>query len=330
VQLRGLEQADPAELAAHLTAAGMLPSPEHETVRNIAAPPVAPPSVRDLVRALDQRLCADDRLAGLPGRFLFAIGDTGLDADVAAIPVGDAWAVVLAGADSGLRVTPDRVVAALLAAAHAFLDLRAGLDPRPWRLRELPDGPTRVAERLAGAGTGTRTGGRVSPHGPSGGELVGLLPGARAGSAAVGSLAPLGRLVPVQLEVLRRADHLAVTARRGIVVLDLAPEAARRWLTDLAGAGLAVEAGSRWTGVTACAGRPGCAKALADVRADADATSRFVDGLPVHWIGCARGCGSPPGPHVRVEATAEGYQVSGRPPVAGLGETVAAARKGNP
>jgi precorrin-3B synthase len=104
-----------------------------------------------------------------------------------------------------------------------------------------------------------------------------------------------------------------VTPWRGVIVPDLTPEAARRWAQALADAGLPVEPTSRWSGVTACAGRPGCAKSLADVRTDADDSSTRSDGLPVHWIGCARGCGSPSGPHVRVEATPTGYAVTRQP-----------------
>ncbi|MEV6495538.1 precorrin-3B synthase, partial [Actinoplanes sp. NPDC051633] len=77
---------------------------------------------------------------------------------------------------------------------------------------------------------------------------------------------------------------------------------------------------------------PGCAKALADVRRDARATARFAEGLPVHWVGCARGCGSPAVPHVRVEATAAGYEVSspgfgGTASAGEVGALVAAARR---
>ncbi|MFD0520860.1 hypothetical protein [Paractinoplanes durhamensis] len=84
--------------------------------------------------------------------------------------------------------------------------------------------------------------------------------------------------------------------------------------------------------MTACAGLPGCAKSRADIRADALAATRFVDGLPVHWLGCERGCGSPAGPHVRVEATPTGYAVTTPDgavthPEADLTEIVAAARR---
>jgi precorrin-3B synthase len=89
---------------------------------------------------------------------------------------------------------------------------------------------------------------------------------------------------------------------------------------------LITEGDSKWVGVTTCAGRPGCGKALADVRADAEEAARFVDGLPVHWVGCERGCGSPATRHVRVEATRDGYLVDGEPARGDLGEVVAARR----
>ena len=126
---------------------------------------------------------------------------------------------------------------------------------------------------------------------------------------AVAAEVPLGRLESVQMKALEAAPRLIFTPGRGVVLPGLAPEAARSWADRLAGAGLEVGAGSRWAGVTACAGRPGCAKSLADVRADAAAATVAGQGLPVHWVGCARGCGSPAGPHVRVEATGAGYEV---------------------
>jgi precorrin-3B synthase len=370
IQLRAL-RAEPTELAERLAAAGLLPSLAHETVRNIAAPPLADAGTRRLVDELDRALCGDETLAALPGRFLFAIGRTPLAADVAAVPAGDGvaypedgvrsprvWAVVLAGTDVGLRVPGDRVVETMLAAAHGFLAERAGREPRPWRLREIPGGAELIAARLrearrtadpAGpggdadpAGLGDEAGRRLGdeaarPLGdeaarPLGDEadmpLVGRLAAPGAGGFAVGVLVPLGRLTGVQLEILARAERLAVTPSGGVVVLGLTAEAADRWERDLAAAGLVTEGDSKWVGVTTCAGRPGCAKALADVRADAGRTAQFVDGWPVHWVGCERGCGSPAGRHVRVEATPDGYLVNGAPVGGGeLGRIVAAGRR---
>jgi precorrin-3B synthase len=63
--------------------------------------------------------------------------------------------------------------------------------------------------------------------------------------------------------------------------------------------------------VTACTGRPGCASALADVRADALAVhaTAGADAAPVHWSGCARRCGRPAGTAIDMIATGSGYQV---------------------
>lgn len=367
IQLRGV-QADPAELAERLAGAGLLPSLAHETVRNIAAPPLAGPATRSLVEALDQGLCADAGLAALPGRFLFAIGRTPLAADVAALPVTDdatpepataladsattakptaatglahcaapgepraeaantaaesgrprrQWAIVLGGVDVGVRVATEQVVGTMLAAAHGFLAERAGREPRPWRLREIPDGARLVAERLAGPRTDARLPDPASEDEP----LVGVL----GEGTAVGVLVPLRRLTGVHLKVLARAERLAVTPGGGVVVRDLAPGDAERWVRDLQAVDLVTERDSKWVGVTTCAGRPGCGKALADVRRDAEEAARFVDGWPVHWAGCARGCGSPAGRHVRVEATTGGYLVDGEPVAGDLGEVVAARR----
>jgi precorrin-3B synthase len=420
LQVRALTAAPAEVLAARLGAAGLLPSPTHELVRNIAASPLhGGVATRRLVEALDRALCADARLAGLPGRFLFALDSGRLDvapgADVAALPAGSLAgggagrdrsgdvAILFAGVDAGLRVPAADVVTALLAAAHAFLDERAvralleqratqavpgeqttqavpderttqavldnpvtpagaddgdrptgagdggarpGTDPGPagahradcgpvaWRLRELADGPARVAARTAAT-----LGLRLSPEGPVPApeprEPVGVLdhPGAL---LSVGAVVPLGRLDGVQMKVLEQAEAIVVTPWRGVVLPGLPPSAVASWLRALAAAGLEVDTASRWAGVTACAGRPGCAKALGDVRRDATAATLGPAApaalLPVHWVGCARGCGSPPGTHVRVEATGSGYEVrspglSGPATTDEVGALVAAARR---
>jgi precorrin-3B synthase len=283
-----------------LWSAGLLPSQSHELVRNITAAPIPAAATRALAASLDEALCADPRLAELPGRFLFGLdGDVALSADVAAVPDGSSVAVLFAGHDAGLRVPPGETVAALLAAAHAFLAVRAGA----WRVRELPDGPSAMARRTAAAlGTGLGSGGLRLERRPR--RLVGPL------DRAAGVLVPLGRLRPAALEVLVTAAQLVVTPQRGVIVADLTPAEVEPWLAALAAAGLVVEPESRWVGVTTCAGRPGCAKARADVRADAATSLPDFGGLAVHWVGCARGCGSPAGDHVRVEATGDGYVVT--------------------
>ncbi|MGV9600201.1 precorrin-3B synthase [Streptosporangium sandarakinum] len=280
VQVRGLR--DPAAFAMRIAEAGLRPSVTHERVRNI----VAAPSVDGaLVAGLDRSLCARPELAGLPGRFLFALGDTGLVADVASV----GGRLLLAGHEvDGVPGTVD----GLLEAAAAFLRLRTD----EWRVSELADGPARIAAELGG------TPGAYRPPRP---------PERPAG--LVEALVPLGRLTPGQALALAGlaervpgspGSEVRLSPRRTVLVAD------RPGAGDaLEAAGLVTDPDSPWAGVTACAGRPGCARALADVRADA---ARWVPrrhtGLPVHWAGCERQCGLPAGRVVRMVATADGYE----------------------
>ncbi|MFD9241392.1 nitrite reductase, partial [Streptomyces sp. NPDC059556] len=92
------------------------------------------------------------------------------------------------------------------------------------------------------------------------------------GPHALSVLAPLGRLSAAQLRALLPAEEVRLTPWRGVVVAGAGADR----LPALDAAGLITRPDSPWAGVTACTGRPGCAKSLADVRADA------VPGHPEH------------------------------------------------
>jgi precorrin-3B synthase len=120
---------------------------------------------------------------------------------------------------------------------------------------------------------------------------------------------PLGVLGAAQARALAEAGSaVRVTPWRSVVV----PEG-QGAMDELRRVGLVLEEQSPWNGVTACAGRPGCGKALADVRGDA---RRVVPGWSgggrVHWSGCERRCGKPGGEFVDVVALGGGgYAVDG-------------------
>jgi precorrin-3B synthase len=308
LQVRGLAPGAEVVLGGRLAAVGLLPSASHERVRNIVASPLAGAVVRALVAELDRGLCARPGLAGLPGRFLFAVDDgrgdvAWLDADVAALSLGDEVAILLGGVDVGLRVASSEVPATMLACAEGFLSLRDA----EWRVAELPSGPSRIAEglRRALAAPSVARGVPVV-RGPVGvvDQPDGLL--------AVGAAVPLGRLTRSQGQVLAGAGDLVITPWRGVVVPDLLPEPAARIAERLRASGLLLDPRAPGIAVSACAGRPGCAKALADVRADAAAmiAAGTVVPVPVHWSGCSRRCGRPRGEAVDVVATAHGYTVT--------------------
>lgn len=147
LQLRGLPGADgrltPEALAA-IERTGLLPSPTHELVRNIM---VAPRSAHlwPVAHELDRLLCADARLAELPGRFLFVLdlperscdlGLVALDGERVQLRVGEHWGDVVALADAA---------PAVVALAHAFLDRRT----TEWHVAELPEPLVAPRERDA-------------------------------------------------------------------------------------------------------------------------------------------------------------------------------------
>ncbi|MGW4466175.1 precorrin-3B synthase [Micromonospora sp. NPDC004704] len=357
VQLRGLRAGAERELAARLYEAGLLPSESHERVRNVIASVLSGRvggglvDVRALVDALDEGLCADPALAGLPGRFLFTVDDgrgdvTGFGADVGLLAVpGGAVAVLLAGTDTGVRVSPPEAASTALLAARLFLAESTAQHSTAWRLAELDHGVPRVTARLRAAldpALLMPPGDLTIPESPTRAP-VGPVTQVD-GRVALALVVPLGRLTGAQLAALTAAagtgsDEINITPWRTVVVPDLSTGEAERRLATLAAEGLVADATAGWVGVTGCAGQPGCAKALANVRTDATlvhaSASPGTGDLPVHWVGCERRCGRPADRHVEVLATIDGYQVSldgrPRPRSATLEETaaaIAAARRG--
>ena len=320
VQLRALAAGAAGPLTEELTRAALLPSLSHDRVRNVLASPLAGldsgPDLTGIVRDLDAALCARPRLAELSGRFLFAVDDgrgdvAGLGADVTARVEADGAAVnglATQGSDHG-------VVAVMLACAEAFLDEAAAHGGTAWRIADLADGDERVravvAARLRLAASPEPTAALQSTAAGSGAPTrpVGLV--GSDGTAAV-LLAPLGRLTSAQLtwlagQVTERPAR--ITPWRSVVVPDL-PDPART-LGEAARLGFGVDASSPWLRLTACAGQPGCASALADVQADAAGFgARWPDRI-VHVSGCARHCGRPAATQIDVTATSEGYEVAG-------------------
>jgi precorrin-3B synthase len=168
-----------------------------------------------------------------------------------------------------------------------------------------------AAPRAAVATTVARPVGLVARRETGGdGESAKLVRDDPGGSAVL--LAPLGRLTAAQVTWV--ADRVAgrearVTPWRSVVLPDLADAAAV--LREAAGLGFGTDEASPWLRVTACAGRPGCASALADVQADAAGFAARWPGRIVHVSGCARHCGRPAATEIDVTATSEGYQVAG-------------------
>jgi precorrin-3B synthase len=313
VQVRGLTADGPRELSERLYAAGLLPSISHERVRNILASPLSGLDeesrydVLPVAAAVDRGLCSRPALAELPGRFLFALDDgrgdlAGVRADVAVRALDEREGLLSLGGAHGVRVSWADAAEAMVAAAEAFLEEREAQGSQAWRVEELEDGASRILGRLGlrGAEELLAETARVEagPH-----RQVD-------GTTALVVTVPLGSLGQEQAAALTDiADQVRVTPWRSVVIPGLPRDPSER----LEEVGLVTKADSPWNGVTACAGQPGCAKALADVRADARRVTPRLPrhGRPMHWSGCERRCGKPAGEFVDVLAIGNGYAIDG-------------------
>ncbi len=227
----------------------------------------------------------------------------------------------------GLRVRGEDAPRAAALAAVEFLAKASESGTRAWRVRELPARHAVTTEglaaRLANAGVEAvpvehepAPPARTTPPAP------GAVPGPN-GRHALSIALPLGRVSAAQWRLLAGlasrsgAAELRMTPWRGVVLPGFAPDDTRGALAELSDAGLVTTPDSAWLGVGACTGRPGCAKSLADVRADtahmvADPALRtsgtgrgaadpasgasgtaWSDPLPVYVSGCERRCGHP-------------------------------------
>lgn len=154
VQLRGIKHVDgsvPEEFVEAVTAAGLLPAPSHELVRNIMVSPLSgrlggQADLRPVAYRLDELLCDEPVFATLAGRFLFVLDDgrgdlvdRGLDLGVMAVEAGAAQ--IRVGSQLwGEVVELDAVPEVLLDLARKFLEVRGEGEEALWHVDELPDG----------------------------------------------------------------------------------------------------------------------------------------------------------------------------------------------
>ena len=256
------------------------------------------------MKDLDRAIQTAPGLARLPGRFWFSIDDgtadvSGLAADVGVHAIDrETVALLVAGRDTGIRLTPAGAVPALITIASRFAETRGNA----WRISELddhgslltgftPSDPTRIifaAVSRPPVGWIEQDDGRV----------------------ALGAAVPLGVLSVRQAQFVAAIDApVVITPWRSLLVCDLAEGVADTSLRVLAPLGLVFDETSRWLEVSACVGSPGCERSRADVRAEAArvAESSATAATRVHFVGCERACGSPPAGEVLV-ATPDGYR----------------------
>lgn len=323
VQLRAVMPGLESEIASGLARVGLLPSSRHERIRNIVASPLAGwdgtghGGLDNLVRALDECLLQTTEVTRLSGRFLFGLddgrGDVSPSVDLGWLACSpEEGELVVGGRPVGITVPRTRAVDVLLVAARVFLEV--GQD---WRVGDVPETAQRIANGVRAAEPA------LSPSWPAGSTSedvpspepvwagVYACPGSDGALATLVAGVPLGRLTALQARELAAAAETAelrLTPWRSVALRPVDAHAATHTLRR---AGLFTTPASAWNGVTACAGRPHCAKANADVRALAAqvvgaASSTPRARRPVHWAGCARRCGRPNYPHIDALSLSDG------------------------
>jgi precorrin-3B synthase len=240
VLIRGITDAD--AVAAAVAATGLLPSSNCTVVASpLSGRTGGVADVRAWVTELDAAIQAERVLAQLPERFLFSVDDgrddvSGLGADVGVHVVDEHAALVLAGRDTGIRLTAHEVVDTLIAIAVRFVELRGEAlrvselaDPSGlWPGAELGDGFRRITR--SPVGWIEQDDGRV----------------------ALGAAVPQGVLPARVAEYLAAIEApLVVTPWRSMLVCDLDDVVADTALRVLAPMGLVFDENSPWATVGA-------------------------------------------------------------------------------
>lgn len=226
VQLRALAHEDgcvsPAFVEA-VTAAGLLPSPTHELVRNVMVSPLSgrrggQADLRPAADRYDELVQADPELAALSARFLVVLDDGRGDLvdrslDLGAMAVSATEAQLRVGAHGWGEVVPiDKLPETLVALAHRFL--LANRSGTAWHVDELPDRGASVLGTPHARDLRTHVTALPLPHGS-----VQQDDGRVAEHLAV----PDGRLTPdLATTVLERAGaEVVVTPWRSLLLPDL-------------------------------------------------------------------------------------------------------------
>jgi precorrin-3B synthase len=233
LQISGVTDAE--AVATAVAESGLLPSSTCTIVASSLSGRVGGiADVRPWITELDAAIQAEPVLAQLPDRFLVSVDDgrddvSGLGADVGVHVVDDRAALVLAGRDTGVRLTAREVVDTLIAVAVRFVDVRGNAA----RVSELAD----PSQLLPGVQLGD--GFQKLTRAP-----VGWIE-QDDGRVALGAAVPLGVLPARVAEYLAAIEApLVVTPWRSMLVCDLDEGVADTVLRVLAPMGLVFDANS--------------------------------------------------------------------------------------
>ena len=322
LQLRGFSETAVDGFAAGMAQIGLAAAhPRAESVRNILVDPLGPddPGARFDSHNLAHRLSAvledDPALRDLPDKFGLLIDAgialplAGCTADIMVRSGDRGAAIALDGGDCLLDLAAPAVEDAVRRLLGAFLS---------WTKERGPRMKAMVAALSAKGvfdAAGLHGGRRPRPEKAAPRPPAGFTPLAGRGFFLAG--APFGGLDAESLAALaalsrRFADgKIRITPWKAAVLRGVAGPDAEALGDAAAEAGLVVDPDDPRQRIVTCAGRPRCASAHADTRADAAlvAATGAVPAGVLHISGCAKGCAHPGRAAATLVATEDGYDL---------------------
>ncbi|WP_263384951.1 precorrin-3B synthase [Granulicella arctica] len=332
LQLRAIRPEHVELLAQGIIDAGLLPSLQHDRVRNIAASPLAGADeleivdVRALVRQLDESLQAECRFVELDPKFSFALHGGGRrftpNRDDVALECfttkeGIYFQLLIAGENSGFAISSEHAVPCMLRIARncGDLSLEALVPARTKHIIVQPDGMKRLLSGLENIllSSPKKT---FAPRSEE--ALVGIQAPSRDGYVTISPTVALGRLTAAQTECLaivarEYAGDLRLAPWRGVVLNRIRELSSSAVVGKLEEAALSCSGDNGFQGIAACAGSAGCEASHADVRSHAVLLARHLadNKVPAGWAvnlsGCEKQCARRHGATAEMIAGESGY-----------------------
>ena len=335
LQLRAIRNQDLSHIVASISSAGLLPSPQHDRVRNIVTSPIAGLDSKELIdprpliHELDRQLRAEPIFANLHPKFSFAIyggprrfsrdlDDIAIEAvDINSTPQ---FHLSIGGVSSGFIIKRADAVICMLAAAKMCIEpaLKSNMHIRAKAILTIPGARGYIVDVLSHMLNPSPD----SPHTRTVDEaLVGVYPTTQDGRLSIIPSVPLGRLNPEQARYLADMSSewegdIRLAPWRGIVLGSIPKSAADKIVGQLRSIGLSCEVRNGFQGIAACAGNTGCEASLADVRGDAASLAqRFLghavpSGWTVNLSGCDKQCARRHGATAELVAGPLGYTLN--------------------
>ena len=361
LQIRAIQQADLGTIAERLAAAGLLPSVDHDRVRNIVSSPLAgldPSEILDprpYLHELDRKLSANSPFAQIHPKFSFGIfggpARFSPDADDLALEAISTSEFRLDIAGNAFLVPRARAVDTLLKAAENCIEIahQHNIPVRVRKIVEIPGAAERIAptpRRFEGEGLQSRRNEEpkdaalaaevlpsAAPTPPPIDAPIGTCPTSHPNLINIIPTIPLGRLTAhqaISIAALPGID-LRLAPWRGIVLGAIPLEAVPGITSALHAIGLSCTGHNGFHGVSACAGITGCEAALADVRTHAASLAELLEGRPVPagWTvnlsACDKQCARRHGAAIDLIAYPSGYTLKRSGQIAAVNLTPAAA-----